>query len=74
MAGRGEVDAIDGFIDEFGVGGFPHVIDTSGTLWASFGVTSQPAWIFIDADGGTELHLGGLGEAGLTERIEALIG
>ena len=74
MAGRADLADIEGFIDEFGVDAFPHVVDTTGTLWASFGVAAQPAWIFVDADGGTEVRLGGLGESALTERLDALVG
>lgn len=74
MAGRADAVDIDAFIGEFGLDGFPHTIDESGDLWAGYGVIGQPAWVFVDADGSTEVISGSLGEAAIAERIEALIG
>ena len=74
MAGRADAADIDGFIAEFGLDGFPHTIDESGDLWAGYGVAGQPAWVFIDANGSTEVVSGSLGGDALAERIEALIG
>ena len=42
-------------------------------VWAEFGVTSQPAWAFINDDGPIDVHKGSLGETRLNERIDALI-
>ena len=42
-------------------------------VWEAFGVTSQPAWAFVNDDGTIEVHKGSLGEARLNERIDALI-
>lgn len=73
MAGRDEAGAINMFIDLEGVGGFNHVADVDGDIWGEFGIVSQPAWAFIDADGNVEQVLGRLGEEDLTERIESLL-
>lgn len=73
VAGRGEADAIDAFIDDTGVGGFDHAVDDDGSIWAEFGIVSQPSFVFVDDSGETFDHLGPLGVAGLTERVEALI-
>jgi len=54
------------------VGAFPHIVDESGDVWATYGVRTQPAFVFINDDGTSETHIGALGEAGLTERINAL--
>ena len=52
---------------------FDHVYDDDLDVWRAFGVSSQPAWVFIDADGNAETLIAGLGEDGLRERVEALI-
>jgi len=73
VAGRAEAGAINMFIDLEGVSGFSHVADVEGDIWGEFGIVSQPAWAFIDADGNVEQVLGRLGEEALTERIQSLL-
>ncbi len=34
----------------------------------------QPAWVFVDADGSTDVVSGALGEAAIAERLDALVG
>lgn len=60
------------FVETFDVGGFPHAVDDDGTVWASYEIRTQPAFVFIDDDGTTETHVGALGVDGLTERLDAL--
>lgn len=72
VAGRGEEPEMEAFVEETGTGGFAHVVDADGDIWSSYGVISQPAFAFVDDDGSVELHVGPLGEQGLTERLEAL--
>nr|WP_257535012.1 hypothetical protein [Mycobacterium ulcerans] len=43
-------------------------------MWSNFGVTQQPAWAFISANGEVEVVKGGLSEAQLTERVNGLTG
>lgn len=61
------------FVADYGVGAFPHAADLDATVWARYGVTTQPAFAFIDDDGTTEVQVGALGETGLRERVEALL-
>lgn len=61
------------FVTETGVGGFEHLIDLRGELWAALGVVDQPAFAFVNDDGTVEVNIGSLGAGGLTERVEALI-
>lgn len=61
------------FVDELGVDGIVHVADVDGTIWQSFGIYGQPAWVFVDDDGRVDAYLGGLGVDGLTQAVEALI-
>ena len=52
--------------------GFPHITDEDTAIWADFGVTSQPAFAFIDDDGSVEVSISSFGEDGLTAKAEAL--
>lgn len=56
-----------------GLEGMPQAVDTDGTLWARYGVSYQPAWVFIDDDGTVEVHAGGLYGDGIGEAIDALL-
>ncbi len=73
MAGRDDLEPIGLFIAERGVGGFQHTVDEDGSVWESYGIQSQPAFVFINDDGTTETIQGAMGEAGLTERLESLL-
>ena len=72
MAGRDGLDPINGFIDDYDVGSFEHIVDESGAIWANFEIVSQPSFIFLDANGESETYLGALGVAGLSERLDTL--
>jgi hypothetical protein len=54
------------------VNGFTNLADTSGSVWAKFGVTHQPAYAFIRPDGGIDVVKGPLSEPDLTQRVTAL--
>lgn len=73
VAGRDDLSAIQGFIDDRGVAAFPHIADESGEIWATFDVRSQPAFVFIDDDGTIADESGSLSEDGLIERLDALV-
>lgn len=72
VAGRGEVPAMEVFVADTGTGSFAHLVDDDGSLWERFGVTYQPAYAFIGADGSVEVLIGALGDT-LAERAEALL-
>lgn len=42
-------------------------------VWPAFGVLNQQAWGFVDDSGDIEMHYGGLEEAELFSRIDALL-
>lgn len=60
------------FIDRHDLDAFPHLVDDDGSLWARFGVVSQPSWLFVNDDGTTWSLFGGLGEDGLQGEIDKL--
>lgn len=72
VAGRDDLSEMQAFVEEFGVGGFEHVADEDTAIWRQYGVTSQPAFVFIDDSGEVEVLISALGEDGLIERVEAL--
>jgi hypothetical protein len=74
VAAQDQLPAMQQFVAEYPVGGFTHLADTDGAVWAKFGVTSQPAYAFITADGGIDVVKGSLSESQLTERVGALSG
>ena len=39
------------FVEQQGVGGFPHVDDQTAELWTRFGVTQQRTYVYINDDG-----------------------
>ncbi len=74
VASRDEEAAISQFVDTYNVGGFEHALDIDGIVWERYGVVSQPAFAFIDGDGGeVDVRVGVMGVDGLTSRIEELI-
>ncbi len=73
VAGRGELEEMERFINDTGVGAFAHLADIDGAIWAAFDVATQPAFAFVDDDGTFSVHTGALGETGLIEAIEALL-
>jgi hypothetical protein len=73
VAGRDAEPAMAAFIDRHDLGGIPHAADLDGAVWEHFGVTAQPAWVFVDGETGqSELVYGELSDDALDERLEAL--
>lgn len=72
VAAQDEASAMQKFVDTYPVGGFTHLADTDGAVWARFGVTYQPAYAFIDPEGGIDVVKASLSEAELSERVGAL--
>lgn len=54
------------------MGSFDHAVDLTGDVWAAFDISTQPAFVFIDADGSTSTHVGALGVEGLSSRLDEL--
>lgn len=72
VAGRGEVDEMESFIDDTGTGDLVHLADSDGSIWSQFEIIAQPAFAFIDDSGEVEVFSGALGREALTERMQAL--
>jgi hypothetical protein len=72
MAGLADPAAMQGFVDEFDLD-FPQAVSVDGRLWAEFGVAGQPAWIFVDDSGKTELFPYELSREELEHALDQLI-
>jgi len=72
VAGHDSDDAHRAFVAEHGLEDMVTLVDDDGSLWARYGIDYQPAWVFIDEDGGTQVVAGGLYED-LDARVRALV-
>ncbi len=72
VAGLAETPAMKEFVDKYQVNTFTEIADTSGEVWTKFGVTKQPAYAFVGADGTVDIVRGPMSEPELTERVKAL--
>lgn len=73
VAGRGELDAMQEFVEDTGTGTLTHLADLDGSIWSAFGVFGQPAYAFIDNSGTVDVFVGGLGGNALVDRIDDLL-
>ncbi|MFC4377346.1 redoxin domain-containing protein [Nocardia halotolerans] len=64
--------AMRDFVAKYDLGSFPNLADVDGTVWQRFGVTQQPAYAFIGADGQVDVLRGSLSESELATWIQQL--
>lgn len=74
VAGRGTVEEMRGFVADTGTDGLDHLVDAEGTLWAEFGVFSQPAFAFVARDGSVEVVMGRQTRQAMDARVGQLLG
>lgn len=60
VGSRGPADDMRAFVDETGTGGFTHVADVPGSVWARFGIVAQPSFVFVTPDGQAQAFTGSL--------------
>lgn len=72
VASLDEVPAMRAFVSETGTGGFQHLADPGGEIWARFGVTSQPAMAFISSDGQVKVVPGAMAPQDVLARVAEL--
>jgi thiol-disulfide isomerase/thioredoxin len=73
VPGLGEVADMREFVADTGMGGLTHVVDADGSLWQRFGVVSQPAYVFIGADGAVHAFGGSLDAESLRQAADDLL-
>ena len=64
MAWTGNDASFQGFIDKYSLS-FPQISDDPGTVFARFGVPSQPALVVVNRNGDAKVLLGAVDDANL---------
>ena len=72
MAGRDSQQAMQAFVDRYGLQSMPQAVSEDGSLWAEFGVAYQPAWLFVDDSGKADLYPGLIPEPDLERLLDEL--
>lgn len=72
VGSRDDLAALQDFATKYGIDTFPQLADIKGMIWAKFGITRQPAFVFIKPDGAVDVVRGSLEETDLTQRVTAL--
>ncbi len=72
VAAQDEVAAMQDFVQKYDLDSFTHIADTDAAVWQRFGVTYQPAYAFISADGTVETETSQLEKDELLARVGAL--
>lgn len=77
IIGVGSLDSeakIAAFVDRYGLGVIPNVIDEDGSVRSRLGVVGQPNWVFVSTDGSQDKLFGEIDDDELTRRLDALLG
>ncbi|MDZ7885450.1 MAG: protein disulfide oxidoreductase [Mycobacterium sp.] len=72
VAALDQEPAMQEFVDRYDLG-FTNIADVDGAVWQRFGVTAQPAFAFVGADGSVDVVRGTLGEPALSTRVSTLV-
>lgn len=71
VAGEDDVESFEEFVEQHDLGHMPHIADTEGSVAGHFGISGQPAWVFVDAETGeSDTVFGEHGVDAMIERIE----
>lgn len=73
LPGKDSTDAHKGFVAEHDLGFLQHVVDVDGSIWSSYGVGYQPAFVFINDDGRVAVHPGAMAADQLDATIDELL-
>ena len=73
VAALDQQPAMQEFVDRYGLDFFTNIADIDGAVWQRFGVTAQPAFAFVTADGSVDVVPGTLGAPALNTRISTLV-
>lgn len=73
VAWNGSEASMQAFIDRHGIT-FATMNDSTGSLFAHFGVPSQPAWVFVSPNGTAKTYLGAMEPAALDKALTDTLG
>jgi thiol-disulfide isomerase/thioredoxin len=71
VAGQGTVDQMRKFVAQTSTGGILQLADVRGSIWRQYQVVSQPSFVFVRANGQSDLFVGSLDEGTLTALMTA---
>lgn len=74
VAGRDDVGPMEEFVARHGLEDITHVVDADGSIWGSYGISYQPAWVFVEPDGNATVAPGALGRDGLLRAVDEVFG
>lgn len=74
VAAQDQLAAMQDFAAKHRIDAFTNLNDEKAAIWAKFGVTYQPAFAFISADGKVEVVKDTMSAAELSGKLEALAG
>jgi len=72
VPGLDSSDAMQAFVDQYALS-FPQAVSEDGSLWARFGVAYQPAWVFVNDDGRSQVVPSAIPEDDLKQILDQLI-
>lgn len=73
VPGKSDQAGMEKFVDDYGLGDVVQIVDTDGSLWANFGVPSQPAYALINDNGEITTIQGSLGLQGILDAANSLL-
>ena len=72
IAGQDSTESIRAFVDDFGLDGFEHIADERSEIWNAFGISAQPAYVFINDDGTIARQVGAMSDEGFAQALVEL--
>lgn len=72
VAALDKAPAMRQFVQKYDLQSFQHIADEEAAVWKRFGVTAQPAYAFVGADGEVDVVTSQLSEQDLKQRLSTL--
>ena len=72
VAALDKVPAMQQFVQKYDLQSFQHIADEDSSVWKRFGVTAQPAYAFVGADGKVDVVTSQLSEEDLRQRLSTI--
>lgn len=73
VPGKSDQAGMEEFVNAYGLGDVVQIVDADGSLWANFGVPSQPAYALINDNGEITTIQGSLGLQGILDAANSLL-
>ncbi|HVE76497.1 MAG TPA: hypothetical protein VND22_06995 [Actinomycetota bacterium] len=73
VPGQDREEAMQDFVEKYGLTDLVHIPDKDEKVWPHFGVTYRGTWVYIDDDGTVKRELGHLNASQIRTRFDTLI-